>query len=212
MPRPVLRLGSAAFAFALPILLSACFTGERPSLAEGATTTDDPAADAVLSRLDSVGDATFTADYSILTKYGSTTSEATVVQRGSARRAVTIGPVRFLVDGSDTATCDLDSGECSNTIDVQRVSDLQLTTDFYAASTAARLRRDTELRAGPTQASTETIAGQPATCVVIPVTGGESTYCALDSGPLARLDGADLSIELTSYSRRADRTQFERPD
>jgi hypothetical protein len=74
------------------------------------------------------------------------------------------------------------------------------------------LRRDTELRAGPTRASTETIAGQPATCVVVPTTGGESTYCALDSGPLARLDAADLSIDLTRFRPRADQSQLEPPD
>ena len=92
------------------------------------------------------------------------------------------------------------------------MSNVQLTPDFYAASAAARLRHDTELRAGPTAASTETIAGQPATCVVVTTTGGESTYCTLDSGPLARLDAADLSIELTEYSGTPDETQFEQPD
>ena len=197
---------------ALTATLSACFTGERPRLAEGATATGDPAADAVLSRLDAGGQAAFTADYSVVTKFGNVTTPATVVQFGPARRAVTIGRIRFLVDRADTATCDLDADECSTTIDAARVSDVQLTPDFYAASAATRLRRDTELRAGPTRASIETIAGQPATCVVVTVTGGESTYCALDAGPLARLDAADLSIELTAYSPTPDETQFDRPD
>jgi hypothetical protein len=196
----------------MTVALSACFTGPRPKLAEGAATTGDAAADAVLSRLDAVGDKPFTADYTILTKFGSITTPATVVQAGPARRAVTIGRTRFLINGSDTATCDLDSRTCSDSIDPQDVSNLQVTADFYASSAAARLRRDTELRTGPTRASTETIAGQPATCVVIPVTGGDTTYCALNSGPLARLDGADLSIDLTKYSRRADAKQLRRPD
>ncbi len=197
---------------ALTAVLSACFTGERPKLAEGAATTGDAAADAVLSHLDATGGRPFTADYTVVTKFGSITTSATVVQAGPARRAITIGRTRFLINGSDTATCDLDASTCSDSIDLQRISNLQLTADFYAASAAARLRRDTELRAGPTRASTESIAGQAATCVVIPVTGGRSTYCALDSGPLARYDGADLSIELTDYSRRADERQLGRPD
>jgi hypothetical protein len=192
--------------------LSACFTGERPRLAEGASTTGDPAADAVLSRLDAADEAPFTADYTVVTKFGSITTPATVVQAGPARRAVTIDQIRFLVDGADTATCDLDTGVCSTTIDAARVSNVQLTPDFYASSAAAKLRRDTELRAGPTRASTETIAGQPATCVVVTTTNGESTYCALDVGPLARLDSADHSIELTEYSPTADETQLEQPD
>jgi len=196
----------------MTVALSACFTGPRPKLAEGAATTGDAAADAVLSRLDATGGKVFTADYTILTKFGSITTPATVVQAGPARRAVTIGGTRFLINGSETGTCDLDAGTCSDSIDPQDVSNLQVTADFYAASAAARLRRDTELRTGPTRASTETIAGHPATCVVIPVTGGDTTYCALNTGPLARLDGADLSIDLTKYSRRADEKQLRRPD
>jgi hypothetical protein len=195
---------------ALAFTLSGCFTGERPTLAEEATETGDAPADAVLARLDTAGDAAFTGEYEVLTRFGDITTPATVSQNGADRRAVTVGPIRFIVDETGTATCDLDDGECTDTIDVQRISDLQLTTDFYAASAAARLRRDTRLRAGATRASTETIAGQPATCVVVPVTGGESTYCALDTGPLARLDAADLKIDLASYSPTADATQFVR--
>jgi hypothetical protein len=200
-----------ALGVAMTAALSACFTGERPRLAEGASTTGDPAADAVLSRLDAAGYAAFTADYTVVTKFGNVTTPATVVQTGPARRAVTIGQIRFIVDGAETATCDLDTSECTTTIDAERVSNVQLTPDFFAASVAAKLRRDTELRAGPTRASTETIAGQPATCVVVTTTGGESTYCALDAGPLARLDAADHSIELSEYSATADETEFERP-
>jgi hypothetical protein len=195
---------------ALAFTLSGCFTGERPTLAEEATETGDAPADAVLALLDTAGDAAFTGEYEVLTRFGDITTPATVSQNGADRRAVTVGPIRFIVDETGTATCDLDDGECTDTIDVQRISDLQLTTDFYAASAAARLRRDTRLRAGATRASTETIAGQPATCVVVPVTGGESTYCALDTGPLARLDAADLKIDLASYSPTADATQFVR--
>jgi hypothetical protein len=197
---------------AITLALTGCFTGERPRLAEGATTTGDPAADAVLARLDSAGETTFTGDYTVLTRFGGITTPVTVVQAGPARRAVTVGDIRFIVDGPQTATCDLATNTCSPTIEVARISDVQLTPDFYAASAGARLRRDTELRAGPTRASTETIAGQPATCVVIPGTDAESTYCALDSGPLARLDAADLSIELARYRPRADEAQFEQPD
>jgi hypothetical protein len=207
----VARRCHLALGVAITLVLSGCFTGERPRLVEGATSTGDPAADAVLSRLDAASRTTFTGNYTALTRFGNTTTQVAVAQAGPARRAVTVGDVRFIVDGPHTATCDLVTETCSPTIDVARISDVQLTPDFYAASAATRLRRDTELRAGPTRASTETIAGQPATCVVIPVTGSESTYCALDSGPLGRLDAADLSIDLTRYRPRADAAQFEQP-
>jgi hypothetical protein len=41
------------------------------------------------------------------------------------------------------------------------------------------------------------------------VTGTTETYCALDGGPLARLDAADLRIDMTSWSATADESQFE---
>lgn len=190
--------------------LSGCVTGERPTLAESPTTTGDATVDAVLGRLDAVGAATFTASYDVLTKFGELESPATVVQSGPARRSVTVGSVRFLFDGATTATCTLDTGACSDTIDAGYISDTQLAPDFYGSSAAARLRRDAGARVGPTSASTETIAGQPATCVAIPLPGSSSTYCALDSGVLARLDAADVAIDLTAYATEPDELQFAR--
>jgi hypothetical protein len=207
---PRRRLAATAAVLTMTGVLAGCFTGERPDLAEGAATTGDPAADAVLSRLDATTDATFTAGYELLRKYGALTTPATVVQDGPARRSITIGSVRFILDGSSTATCTLDTGDCSGTIDAAMVSDTSLSPDFYASSAAARLRRDAELRAGSTTAFTETIAGQSATCVTIPMTGAESTYCALDGGPLARIEAADVAIELTSYTTEPDEALFAR--
>ncbi len=43
----------------------------------------------------------------------------------------------------------------------------------------------------------------------IAVAGGTKTYCALASGPLAKFVGADVTIELTSYSPEPDDTKFE---
>jgi hypothetical protein len=192
------------------VLLSGCMTGERPTLAESPTTTGDPAVDAVLDRLDAADEATFTAGYDVLTKFGNVSTPATVSQSGPTKRSVTIGSVRFVTDGATTATCDLDDGTCSDSIDAARVSDTQLTPDFNASSAAARVRRDAGARVDATSASTTTIGGQSATCVTIPVTGAASTYCALDSGPLARLDAADLSIEMTSYSPSLDESLFAR--
>ncbi len=131
----------------------------------------DPAVDAVLERLDLTRTGVFTADYTVLTRFGNKTTPATVVQAGPARRSVTVGHVRFIVDNADTATCDLDTGACSMTIDAARISDTQLAPDFFATSAAIRLRRSAAARVGPTVASTETIAGQHGTCVAVPVTG-----------------------------------------
>ena len=137
------------------------------------------------------GEATFTADYEVVTKFGNVTTPTTVVQAGAAHRAVTIGQIRFVVDGADIATCDLGTGVCSSTIDAARVSNVQLTPDFYVASAAAKLRRYTELRAGPTRASTETIAGQPATCVDVPTTSGDPPTARSTPAPWPGFDAAD---------------------
>jgi hypothetical protein len=200
----VVVLGAAA--------LTGCITGERPTLAEGPVDTGDPNVDAVLTRLEAATQGTYTVDYDVLTRFGGRESTGKVVQDGAARRSITIGAIRFIIDGTATATCDLDTSVCSGTIDAARISDTQLTPDFYAVSAAARLQRDAELRTGPTTASTETVAGEPATCVTIPIAGGETTYCALDAGPLARQDGADVVIEATEYSAEPDQSTFDRPD
>jgi hypothetical protein len=191
--------------------LAGCATGERPTLASGPAMTGDAAVDAVLRHLDQARANTFTAHYDILTRFGGTTRPATVVQAGPARRAITVGPVRFIVDESDTATCNLDDGSCSPTIDAARISDTQLAPDFFATSAAIRLRRAAAARVGAPAASTATIAGRTATCVAVPVTGATETYCALDGGPLARLDAADVNIELTAWSAIPDESQFARP-
>ena len=193
------------------LLLAGCMTGERPTLAESPTTTGDQAVDAVLERLDAAGAGTFTAGYDVLTKFGNLSTPATVSQAGPARRSVTIGSVRFLVDGTSTATCRLDGGGCSDTLDPARVSDTQLSPDFYATSAAARLRRDAAARVGATAGSSTSIGGQAAACVTIPVADSTTTYCALDDGPLARLDAADVAIELTGFTPAVDETLFELP-
>ena len=190
--------------------LSGCFTGERPTLADGPQMTGDPAVDAVLERLDRTPDAVFTVGYDVLTKFGNVSRAATVVQAGPARRSVTVGSIRFIVDRATTATCELDTGSCSDTIDENRISDTMLAADFYASSAARRLRRDAAARIDAAEGSTVDIAGTPATCVAIPLTSSTETYCALDSGPLARLDAADVRIELTAYSPTPDESAFTR--
>src|SRR5688500_13481655 len=101
----VARRCHLALGVAIIMVLSGCFTGERPRLVEGASSTGDPAADAVLSRLEAAGQTTYTGDYTVLTRFGSITTPVTVVQTGPARRAVTVGDVRFIVDGPQTSTC-----------------------------------------------------------------------------------------------------------
>ncbi|MET0146648.1 MAG: hypothetical protein ABW328_17945 [Ilumatobacteraceae bacterium] len=201
--------GSLAASVLATLALTGCFTGERPHLAESAASTGDPAVDAVLTLLDTSRTATFSADYTVLTRFGGLESPASVVQAGD-RRSITVGPIRFIFDGSSTATCQLETGACTETIDAGMISNTQLAPDFYGSSAAARLRRDAAARVGPTTARVETIGGQPATCVTLPIAETTTTYCALSDGVLARLDGADVVIELTAHSASADESKFAR--
>jgi len=193
------------------LTLTACVTGPRPSFdaddpAEQAT--GDPAVDAVLDRLDRVGPEQFTAGYTILTRLGGIESTATVVQADNSRRSITINNVRFL-DGVGTATtCDLATAECEAVINDARVSDVQVTHDFYGSSFARRLRVDAGRSLSPAVGSVETIGGQPATCATVAVSGGTKVYCALDTGPLARYDGNDVLIELVTFDPAPDESQF----
>ncbi len=193
------------------VALAGCFTGQRPSFDEDApaqTATGNADIDAVLTRLDSVSAAPFTADYAILTRLGNLTSTATVVQEPPDRRSITINDVRFLYDGTSVATCNLVTAECEATINDARVSDLLLSHEFYAQSFAQRLRVDANRRVGEPKGYTITQAGEPALCVDIPVTGGTVTYCALANGALARYDGNDLLIEMTTISDVPDEAKF----
>ena len=165
------------------LLVPGCVTGDRPTLAESASTTGDPAVDAVLGRLDASRLATFTAEL----RRADQVRQPHQPGRGRpGRRRSPLGHGRRRCGSSSTApttaTCQLDTGTCSDTIDAGRISNTQLAPDFYGSSAAARLRREAAARVGAASASTQSIAGQVATCVSIPVTGSTSVYCALDDG------------------------------
>jgi hypothetical protein len=191
--------------------LSACATGQRPSFdvdQPALEPSGDPAIDAVLDRLDDVGLQQFTADYAILTRLGGLNSTATVVQADESRRSITVNDVRFLEGTGTSATCNLTTDECEAVINDARVSDLQLSHDFYGSSMARRLRVDAGRRIDDARGYEITQAGRQALCADVPVSGGTKVYCVLESGVLARYDGADLLIELTAINDVADETKF----
>jgi hypothetical protein len=198
--------------FALLILLSGCFTGPRPSYTTdpfpAGSSSGDAAIDNVLAQLDAVNDGPYTVDYTVLTKFGNTTRPANV-SVAAGRRSVTVGNVRFITANGAAQTCILDKTDpCLSSIESARISDTQITPDFYAADSAKRLRRSAAARIGPTIAHTEQIAGQTATCVDVPVPGGVSVFCALTGGPLARADDGAVKVELTQYTPAVDESLF----
>lgn len=207
----------AAFALIVCTLaLSGCLTGKRPHLSaatvpQAGTPVGDPAIDAVLGKLDAVTAGPATAVYEVLTKYGNTTNPAAVAL-DPGKRNVTIANARFLQTESLAITCSVDSSTgCVDGFDVQRVSNVGITPDFYASDTAKRLRRDAQAKVGPAVARTDVIAQQPATCVDLPVPNGTAVYCVLDNGLIAVLDDGDVRIQLTAFGATVDPTAFVQP-
>ncbi len=201
-------------ALGLLILLSGCFTGERPSFTTepfpAGSPSGDPSIDQILAQLDAVNEGPYTAQYTVLTKFGNTTRPASVTV-ATARRSVTVGDVRFLTVNGASQTCLLGKSDpCSSTIDPARISDTQITPDFYAADAAKRLRRSAVAKIGSPVSRVETIAGQEATCVDVPVPGGTSVFCVLTNGPLARLDDGAVAINLTQFVTAVDESLFTR--
>jgi hypothetical protein len=193
------------------LVLTACGLGERPYFENSPTAvgteTGDPAIDAVLELLDAVGGAEFTGSYQSTLLFGGVVSAAQTTQVGP-RRSVTIGKVRYLYDGGSSRTCVLDTGVCDDGIQAAAVSNTGLTPEFAFGDMAKRLRRDAVAKVGPSVASVEEIAGASATCVDVSVSGGTKQYCVLGDGAIARFLGADLELELISYSTSVDETLF----
>lgn len=199
-------------AAALAALTSACAVGQRPYFDDTPTAagqlTGDPAIDAVLGRLDQVTSSVFTADYRTVLVFDGTMSEVRASQAGPTRRSTTVGDVRYISDDAGSRTCSVSAATCTPTIDAAATSNTGVTPDFVFGDVAKRLRRDALARIAPTTASTLEIAGQQATCVDVPVSGGVKVYCALDDGALARLVSGDVTADLTAYAPAADESLF----
>jgi hypothetical protein len=214
LPRRHRRRAAAVALLTATVGLTGCFTGERPEfqdeVAFPAVSVGNADIDAVLERLDRIGSSEFTAEYDIETRFGPVLSDATVVQAPGRRRSITVEDTRFLIDGDDSRTCSVSARECETGVNDARISQTQLSHEFYGPAFARRLRVSADRRTGDPEPFTETIAGQPATCVIVRVAGNNGeTFCALDSGVLARFDGADQHIELVRYEPAPDLALLE---
>lgn len=186
--------------------VSACAVGLRPELIDEVA-VDDLGIEAVLDAFSTTSETPFTANYEIHVNYGNTTTTATVSQRG-AEHSVTIGTVRYLVEVGLSRTCDLTSATCTNGLDDTKVSDIQLTHQFWSRATAQRLRIDATRNIAPAESYEAVFAGQVATCASVPVVGGSKVYCSLANGVLAYYGGPDTTIQLTGYTETADDQLF----
>ena len=198
------RLAPLAAIVGLSVVLGGCFTGPRSELRPDLSTTGDAAIDAVLSRVEQVGAAVFTASYDADNAFAGTTTPVTITQSAPDRRVTVIGDVSYVVEGTRVRTCSDSADDCEDVIDAARTSDVQLGPDFYGTSATARLRNAAAAATGPATASTEQIEDQAATCASIPLPDDTTVVCAFDNGVLARLDASDVDLTMTSYSDEAD--------
>ncbi len=199
-----LALTTAAVALA-SVTFSACALGERPTLAEQAP-VGDAAAQTVIDLLRRTPDGTFVATYVISPTASPEPNTATVTRTDDATVTAEIGEVVYTTNTSgSTTTCAVGGGNCESFANDARVSDIGVTHLFWGPAFERRLTTDTRRRVGTSTSVSDTISGQPATCAAVKVpssveTVGTVTYCALDNGLLARYFGADVTIELTSFS------------
>lgn len=187
---------------------SGCVTGERPTLASNAT-TGFADVDELLGRVAGLNDAEYSAGYDVLVRYGDRTTTATASQSAGDRRSLTVGDVRYVVHGAITKTCTISTGSCQGVIDASRVSDVQMTPDFFGTSLSAQIALDAGRTTGLPVSSVEATEGGEALCVAIPISDSTSTYCVLDNGVLTRLDTAALQVTMTSYSDEVDETLYQ---
>lgn len=203
--------GAVARAVGLVALagLAGCGTGPRPRLMTELSTTGSDAADAVLTRLDKIGAAVYAAEYDVTSKFDGHVTSAVITQSAPDRRSLTVGDIRYLVDGSSTATCDLATSTCTGMLDAARVSDVPMTPDFFGTSARARLRADVAAATAAPVGNNETIDGREATCVDVPVAQDTNRFCVFDDGVVASLEAGDVSVVLVAYADEADEAQFE---
>ncbi len=201
-----MRIQNLVLLIASAGVLSACATGPRPTLVADIP-VNDAGIVAVLDAFDLADSAEFTANYRITVNYGNVAVNASVTQK-QRERSVTIGDIRYLVETGSTRTCMLSNSTCTQGLDDTKVSDVQITHQFWSRATAQRLRIDASRNIGPTEQYVAVFADAATNCVSVPVVGGTKVYCVTQDGVLAHYAGPDLLIELTEYSNEVDQTLF----
>jgi len=199
------------------LVLSGCFTGERPTLMPEKTVpaVSDAAIQEVIAILNSTPIANFTIAYEVVTKFGDLHTAATLAFDPSLGTSITIAEVRYIyLTNGTTLTCSTITSDCAPGIDESRVSDRQLVSTIFKKATIERMQQDARVAVGSAVASDEVIVDNNASCSAIPVVDGNGatqskTYCAFtDLGVVASMDTADLTITALSFTATATADQF----
>ena len=164
--------------------------------------------------------ATFTADYEITPSLTGLPTHATVMQSGSQQR-ITIGDVDYFTDGTVSRTCVVGGTDCVDSIDDARVSNLNVTSSFWGASSAAQARA--RLGAERRRLDRAHRHRQPAghvSAVDLPATAGSAASPTIAGGSAASrtalsttacspaTSASTSSIELTSFVPTVDQARL----
>ena len=199
------------------LVLSGCFTGERPTLMPEITVpaVSDTAIQEVIAILNSTPTSNFTIAYEVVTKFGDLHTAATLAFDPSLGTSITIAEVRYIyLANGTTLTCSTITSDCAPGIDESRVSDRQLVSTIFKKATIERMQQDARVAVGSAVASDVVIVDNNASCSAIPVVDGNGatqskTYCAFtDLGVVASMDTADLTITALSFTATATADQF----
>lgn len=199
------------------LLLSGCFTGERPTLIPNETVpaVSDVAIQDVITILESTPSTAFTITYEVVTKFGDLHTAATLAFDAAFGTSITIAEVRYIyLANGTTLTCSTITSDCSPGIDESRVSDRQLVSTIFKQAAIERMQQDSRVAVGSAVASQEVVVDNDATCSSIPVVDGNGatqskSYCAFTQlGVIASMDTADLSVTALSYSATTTIDQF----
>jgi hypothetical protein len=180
------------FVAGVATIATACQTGERPTYIEPTDSTVPAYADL----FDTSSAVAETIVYRIEQTFQQIPATA-VLSRDASRFVLDVRNTQYRDSDGERLTCNRDSKECQAGHDEQRISDLSITTGFWGPTVHQRLSGGGPTgRIGPVTTSREPVGDQTATCVSVPGPDRTDRYCALDSGVLASMDTAAVTIEL----------------
>lgn len=214
---PVRRLVPLTVVAAASLMLSACFTGERPSFdptdtigtesapadASGPGTITDglPSTPAELAALFGArASGPETATFEIRTTSATGDPVVATVSRDLTRLVVSVRDLQYRTNERGPRTCRNATKSCTRGLNSQPLSDLLITAQFWGPAIRQQLESPAlAARIGPIRTTQSQIAEQLAVCIDVPGPQVTDRYCALPTGMLAALSTAAVSITMVDY-------------
>lgn len=224
---PVRRLVPLTAVAAAGLLLSACFTGERPSF-DPTVTIDTQGTAAGASGPGTIAEGLPSTPAELAALFGARASGAetaafeirptsstakpvlATVSRDLTRLVVSIREIQYRTDERGPQTCRTTTQSCTRGLNSQPLSDLQISAQFWGPAIRQQLESPAlAARIGPIRTTQATIAEQLAVCIDVPGPQVTDRYCALPTGMLAALSTAAVTVTLVDYLPEFDESLWE---